>query len=32
VMIWFDNEWAFVNRMVDIALRVSEFVTEESSR
>jgi len=32
VMIWFDNEWAFVNRMVDIALRVSEFVTQDSSR
>ena len=32
VMIWFDNEWAFVNRMVDIALRVSEFVSQDSSR
>jgi len=32
VMIWFDNEWAFVNRMVDIALRVSEFVSQDSSK
>jgi glyceraldehyde-3-phosphate dehydrogenase/erythrose-4-phosphate dehydrogenase len=30
-MIWFDNEWAFVNRMVDIVLRLSDFVAEESS-
>ena len=31
LMIWFDNEWAFVNRMVDIVLRLSDFVVEESS-
>ena len=31
LMIWFDNEWAFVNRMVDIVLRLSDFVAEESS-
>jgi glyceraldehyde-3-phosphate dehydrogenase/erythrose-4-phosphate dehydrogenase len=30
-MIWFDNEWAFVNRMVDIVLQMSEFVANESS-
>ena len=31
LMIWFDNEWAFVNRMVDIVLRLSDFMAEESS-
>lgn len=31
LMIWFDNEWAFVNRMVDIVLQMSEFVANESS-
>ena len=30
-MIWFDNEWACVNRMVDIVLRLSDFVAGESS-
>ena len=31
LMIWFDNEWAFVSRMVDTVLRLSDFVAEESS-
>ena len=31
LMIWFDNEWAFVNRMVDIVPRLSDFMAEESS-
>ena len=31
LMIWFDNELAFVGRMVDIILRLSDFVAEESS-
>ena len=31
LMNWFDNEWAFVSRMVDIVLRLSDFVADESS-
>ena len=31
LMIWFNSEWAFVNRMVDIVLRRADFVVEESS-
>ena len=31
LMIWFDNEWAFVNRMVDISLRLADFIAAESS-
>ena len=28
LMIWFDNEWAFANRMVDIAIAMSDFGDE----
>ena len=31
LMIWFDNEWTIVNRMVDIVFPLSDFVAEESS-
>ena len=31
LMICFDNEWASVIRMVDVVLRLSDFVAEESS-
>jgi glyceraldehyde-3-phosphate dehydrogenase/erythrose-4-phosphate dehydrogenase len=30
-MIWFDNEWAFANRMVDIAIAMSDFGDEKAS-
>ena len=31
LMIWFDNEWAFANRMVDIAIAMSDFGDEKAS-
>jgi glyceraldehyde-3-phosphate dehydrogenase type I len=31
LMIWFDNEWAFANRMVDIAIAMSDFEDEKAS-
>jgi D-erythrose 4-phosphate dehydrogenase len=31
LMIWFDNEWAFANRMVDIAIAMSHFGDEKAS-
>jgi len=31
LMIWFDNEWAFANRMVDIAIAMSYFEDEKAS-
>lgn len=31
LMIWFDNEWAFANRMVDIAIAMSDFKDEKAS-
>lgn len=32
LLIWFDNEWAFVNRMIDIALRMAEFTQGSNNR
>ena len=31
LMIWFDNEWAFANRMIDIAIAMSNFKDEKAS-
>ena len=31
LMIWFDNEWAFANRMVDIGIAMSHFGDEKAS-
>jgi len=31
VLIWFDNEWAFVNRMIDIAIRMDALKQGDSS-
>jgi glyceraldehyde-3-phosphate dehydrogenase/erythrose-4-phosphate dehydrogenase len=30
-MLWFDNEWAFANRMVDIAIAMSKFSDDQAS-
>jgi D-erythrose 4-phosphate dehydrogenase len=31
LMLWFDNEWAFANRMVDIAIAMSKFSDDQAS-
>jgi glyceraldehyde-3-phosphate dehydrogenase/erythrose-4-phosphate dehydrogenase len=31
LMLWFDNEWAFTNRMVDIAIAMSKFSDDQPS-